>query len=185
MPIAIKDVNTTDFSLFYYTNEAYVRTNCIIKQYMNTKNIFEANEIIEGVYLGNINSAYDIEKLKELGITHIISVLAGFIAPYPEEFKYLQLNALDTVNTKLSDEFENTNEFINDAFENKGKILIHCMAGRSRSATILIAFIIKNFGFTTEKALESLILKRPIVEPNKYFIEQLENYYDKLYKSEL
>ena len=66
MPIAIKDVNTTDFSLFYYTNEAYVRTNCIIKQYMNTKNIFEANEIIDGVYLGNINSAYDIEKLKEI-----------------------------------------------------------------------------------------------------------------------
>jgi dual specificity phosphatase 12 len=59
------------------------------------------------------------------------------------------------------------------------------MAGRSRSATILIAFIIKNFGFTTEKALESLILKRPIVEPNKYFIEQLENYYDQLYKNEL
>ena len=107
--------------------------------------------------------------------------MAGFIPPYPNDFKYLQLNALDTTNTDLSNNFESANEFINDAIENKGKILIHCMAGRSRSATILLAYMIKSFGLTIEMALNSVILKRPIVEPNQYFMKQLQEYYDKLY----
>ena len=181
MTINTQDVETTDFNIVYYANDAYVKTNCILRQFYSTKNIFEANEIIDGMFLGNINSAYDIEKLQEIGITHVISVLAGFIPPYPNDFKYLQLNALDTTNTDLSNNFESANEFINDAIENKGKILIHCMAGRSRSATILLAYMIKSFGLTIEMALNSVILKRPIVEPNKYFMKQLQEYYDKLY----
>jgi len=184
MTICTKDVETSDLNIIYYVNDIYVRTNCILRQFMNTKDIFEANEIVDGMYLGNINSAYDIEKLKEIGITHIISVLAGFIPPYPNDFKYLQLNALDTINTNLFEEFDITNQFINEAFEDKNnKILIHCMAGRSRSATILSAYMIKTFGFKTENTLNALRNKRPIVEPNTYFVKQLNNYYDKLYNN--
>ena len=181
MTIDTQDVETTDFSIVYYASDAYVKTNCILRQFSSTRNIFEANEIIDGIYLGNINSSYDIEKLQEIGITHIISVLAGFIPPYPNEFKYLQLNALDTTNTDLSNKFEIANNFIDDAFENEGKVLIHCMAGRSRSATILLAYMIKSFGMTTENALNSVLLKRSIVEPNNYFKKQLQEYYSKLY----
>jgi dual specificity phosphatase 12 len=177
-----KNVDTTDYNLTYFISNVYTKANCIIRSFISIDNTFEANEVIPGLYIGNINSVYDIKKLKELGITHVISVLSGFEPPYPNDFNYLVLDALDTVNTDLSLNFETTNDFINDAFDNFGKVLIHCMAGRSRSATIMAAFIIKTFGTNVETAIDIMKTKRDIVEPNPYFKKQLLDYYDKNYK---
>lgn len=181
MHLEYKNVDTNDYTIFYYLNDIYTKANCILKSYSNNDNTFEANEIIDGIYLGNINSVYDKKKLKELGITHILSVLAGFDPPFQNDFNYLVLNALDTINTDLSKNFDNANKFIDESFENNGKILIHCMAGRSRSATILAAYIIYRFGMDVDSCLRSIKSKRDIIEPNDYFIKQLKIYYDNLY----
>jgi len=183
MNIKVEDVKTSDYNLIYYMNDIYTKLNCIIRSYSNNNNIFEANEIIDGTYIGNINSVYDFNKLKELGITHVISVLAGFNPPFPEDFKYLVLNALDTQNTDMSKNFKSANDFIDDAIENNGKVLIHCMAGRSRSVTILSAYIINRYGFPVEKTLDFIKNKRNIIEPNVGFKNQLIKYYDELYSA--
>ena len=184
MPTQIKNSDTTDYSLLYFISDIYTKANCILKSYQNNDNTFEANEIMSGLYLGNINSVYDHKKLKELGITHIISVLAGFEPPFPNDFEYLVINALDTTNTILHKNFKTSNQFIEEAFENNGKVLVHCMAGRSRSATILAAYIISKFGMNTETAIKSMQSKRNIVQPNNYFMSQLNNYYTELYNDE-
>ena len=182
MPVEYKSADNIDYNIYRAINSMYTSANCIIKNYLNKDNLFEANEIIDGIYLGNINSVYDIKKLKELGITHIISVLSGFIPPYPEDFDYLVINAYDTENTNLLKTFETANKFIDETlYENNGKVLIHCMAGRSRSATILAAFIIKNFGMDVKNSIESIKIKRNIVEPNKSFLNQLNIYYREYY----
>lgn len=183
MPVIYENVPNSDFYLLYYLNNMYNKSQCMLRTYANNENIFEANEIVDGLYLGNINSVYDEKKLKELGITHIISVLAGFIPPFPEKFEYLVLDALDSENTDLSLKFEITNDFIENAMENNGKVLINCMAGRSRSATILSAYIIYKFGMDAKNAINSIKNKREIVQPNEQFIKQLNEYYENLYTS--
>jgi len=185
MPSEFKDIDTSDLDIIYYIHDIYVKANCTLKYYSYNDNIFEANEVISGLYLGNINSVYDKTRLKELGITHIVSVLAGFDPPYPSEFNYLVLNALDTTNTNLSKVFEISNEFIDTALQDNGRVLVHCMAGRSRSVTILAAYLIKTFGLPTNKIIDSIYTKRPIIEPNTYFMKQLEEYYNKLYSNEI
>ena len=54
------------------------------------------------------------------------------------------------------------------------KILVHCAAGASRSATVVIAYImwIKKMPF--KEALEFVHKKRQIVRPNPAFKDQLE-----------
>lgn len=183
MPEEFINVGTTDYSIKYYMNNLYTKANCSLLSNMNNDNKFEADEIIPGVYLGNIYSAYDIKKLKELGITHIISVLAGFTPPHPEDFNYLVINALDSVNTDLQESFGKSNEFIDDAFGNCGNVLIHCMAGRSRSVTILSAYMIKTFRSTVETTLSLIKKERSIIDPNKHFKQQLNMYYDACYPS--
>jgi protein-tyrosine phosphatase len=186
--IQIIDADSNDFSLVYNMYDIYAKLNCIYKYYNNNDNTFEANEVVKNIYIGSINSVYDIKKLKEIGITHIISVIAGFIPPYPEDFEYLVINALDNLNTDLSKNFETAIEFINqelDEVENKEKkVLIHCQAGRSRSATILAAYIIKTFGMDVKNTLELLTSKRDIIKPNDSFLIQLQKYYDELYKKD-
>jgi dual specificity MAP kinase phosphatase len=57
------------------------------------------------------------------------------------------------------------------------KILVHCMEGKSRSATATIIYLMKYFsgwGFT--KTLQFVKLHRPTIEPNKGFITFLSSY---------
>ena len=174
--VRYKDVNMSDNSLVYYSFYAY---NMIVSKYFqNVKNDFEADEILPGVFLGSINSSYDLDVLKSKGITHIVSVILGYVPAYPDDFKYLIINALDNENNNISDVFESCNNFINYAlFEENGKVLIHCMAGRSRSATILSAYIIDTYGMDVDNVLNLLRNKRKIVEPNSSFVKQLNSYY--------
>ena len=183
MSIKTYNAPTTDYSIIYYGSYGVNKIKSLFTYSFGGK--FEANEIIKDIYLGNIDSCYDYDELKKLKITHIISVIEGFEPTYPDKFNYFVINALDTLNTELKDCFELTNKFIDDALNNNGKVLIHCMAGRSRSATILGAYLIKNFGVDVKNAIASIKVRREIIEPNENFVNQLDNYYKELYKEYL
>jgi protein-tyrosine phosphatase len=183
MSIKTYNAPTSDYNIIYYGSYGINKIKSLITYSFGGK--FEANEIIKGIYLGNIDSCYDYDELKKLKITHIISVIEGFEPPYPDKFNYFIINALDTLNTELKDCFELTNKFIEDALDNDGKVLIHCMAGRSRSVTILGAYLIKTFGTDVKNALGSIKARRQIIEPNQNFINQLDSYYKELYKEYL
>jgi len=58
----------------------------------------------------------------------------------------------------------------------KEKILVHCMHGRSRSATILIAYLMKKEKWTLREAYVHVKLRRPIVGPDKHLKKQLIDY---------
>ena len=57
-----------------------------------------------------------------------------------------------------------------------GNILVHCNKGVSRSATFVIAYLMKKNDLTVDKALEYVKSKREIVSPNEAFIGQLRKY---------
>jgi len=87
------------------------------------------------------------------------------------------INAMDDENTNLDMVFEDSNKFIDDAVENIGNILVHCMMGKSRSATIVGAYLINTFAMNVDEVLSLLKKKRNIIQPNKYFEQQLRKYY--------
>jgi hypothetical protein len=172
----------TDNNIFYYSQ--VLKDKCQISlRYFNLYSFsnFEANKIIKNIYLGSIDSVYDKENLQKFNIKNVISVLPEFNAPFPNDFNYFIINANDTTQTNLFDIFEETNNFIEESLNNDEAILIHCMMGRSRSVTILSAYIIKTFGFTPTKTIEFIKSIRPIIEPNPYFLQQLDEYYKLLY----
>lgn len=56
------------------------------------------------------------------------------------------------------------------------RVLVHCMHGRSRSATIVLAYLMKKEGWTLREAYVHVKLRRPIVGPDKYLKHQLIDY---------
>ena len=48
-----------------------------------------------------------------------------------------------------------------------GKVLVHCHAGLSRSATVVTAFIMKTKGWALEQALDFVREKRQSIRPNE------------------
>lgn len=57
--------------------------------------------VYDDIFLGSIGAAYNKKVLKELGITHILTCAANIKPRYPDDFKYLLLNALDSPNQNV------------------------------------------------------------------------------------
>ena len=134
----------------------------------------DVNGIIEGLYLGNLNIANNIEVLKNLGITKVLSIIERFRTPKYEEsynIKHKVLLVDDSLKQNIIQYFGECLNFI----KGDEKVLVHCAAGSSRSATIVIAYLMwKNKEMTFEKALNYVKEKRVVVKPNLAFQDQLQ-----------
>lgn len=130
------------------------------------------NHIIGGLYLGSIDSAYNKHGLQNLGVTHVISVLEAPV-PYPGRFRYLPIELPDLDTTNLYAYFSTTTDFINQAMRNNAACLVHCHAGVSRSATIVLAWVMKTYRLRRDDAIEFVRDRRPVIQPNDGFLEQL------------
>lgn len=62
--------------------------------------------------------------------------------------------------------FDECANFIRDQIKNTN-VFVHCYAGISRSASVVIAYMIKHLGYSLKEALRKCKNARPIVEPNK------------------
>jgi atypical dual specificity phosphatase len=58
----------------------------------------------------------------------------------------------------------------------ENRVLVHCLAGMSRSATIVIAYLLATTSMTAGEATEFVRSKRRVVRPNYGFAKQLEQY---------
>jgi len=133
-----------------------------------------ADCILEGqLYLGNLTSSRDRELQQDLGITHILSVLNGPDTIDNESVTQLKIDVFDDPEEDLISHFGKCIAFIEKAFSGGGKVLVHCHAGLSRSATVVTAFIMKTKGWALEQALDFVRDKRPSIRPNEGFMNQL------------
>ena len=67
--------------------------------------------------------------------------------------------------------FEECIEFIEEAINGGGRVVVHCAAGISRSGTIVIAYMMWKNKWRRDQALEFVISKRPLTQPNKGFLQ--------------
>ena len=58
----------------------------------------------------------------------------------------------------------------------EGKVLVHCQAGVSRSATICIAYLMYHLRMSMEQAYDYLKSRRSVISPNVNFMCQLLDY---------
>lgn len=133
---------------------------------------YNANKVTDGLYISDFASACNVPQLKEDGITHILCTILSVDEIFPDDFVYKNIHARDIEEQDLSQYFEECNQFIDDAIEGGGNVLIHCSYGVSRSATMVIAYLISK-GIRYNKALQMVKDARPIAQPNKGFKKQL------------
>jgi dual specificity phosphatase 12 len=144
--------------------------------------LFQTNEILSGLYLGSNFSARYRETLDKYGITHVLQVTQYTKTPFPEHYTYQVINILDRVDANIMIHFESAIKFIEEALASGGRVLVHCMAGVSRSATIVIAYLMWKTRCTLAAAWTEVERKRFIIRPNIGFFYQLELFEQMQYK---
>ncbi|KAG0199027.1 dual specificity phosphatase 12 [Mortierella sp. GBA30] len=148
------------------------------KPIFDARHIREMQEIVPGLFLSGSQPSESQEYMQERGITHIIQVTDIPVPRFPGVFVYKVIPVPDMDETNLIQHFSDTYTFINGALEKGGKVLVHCMAGASRSVTIVCAYLMKSQKKTALEALTTVQALRPIAGPNDGFMTQLHLYGD-------
>lgn len=131
------------------------------------------DRITDRLYLGDINGCSNLYMLRKNKITHILTMAAGIRPLYRKEFKYKVVDVMDLPTQNMLPYLTKAIEFINKAVANGGRVLVHCFAGVSRSATTVIAYFMATRKMTFMEAFNYVKKRRPIIFPNFGFQKQL------------
>ncbi|PRP76262.1 hypothetical protein PROFUN_07784 [Planoprotostelium fungivorum] len=153
--------------------------------------------ILDFLYLGSMFGVQNRQKLLHLEwdflyakgriptrgchIINILNVADEIENCFPTDFYYKKYCFEDDEEQDLMSHFEETNRWIEQARTEGELVIVHCAAGVSRSATIIIAYLMKHKSMTLRQAFDFVREKRPVVNPNSGFLKQLCKYEEKLY----
>uniref|UniRef100_A0A8L0DRE1 Dual specificity protein phosphatase n=1 Tax=Oncorhynchus mykiss TaxID=8022 RepID=A0A8L0DRE1_ONCMY len=139
------------------------------------------NQVWPNVWIGDEESAKDKYHLKKLGMTHILNAAEGTWnnvdtgAEYYSDMDvvYYGVVAEDTPTFDLSQYFFSAAQFIDQTLNiPENKLLVHCVMGRSRSATLFLAYLMICKNMTVVDAVDHVKRRRRII-PNWGFLKQL------------
>ncbi|XP_077438412.1 dual specificity protein phosphatase 13A-like isoform X1 [Vanacampus margaritifer] len=163
------------------------------------------DEVWPNLYIGNIAVAQNKKTLSKLGITHVLNAAhskqgsVGDQRFYGNACVYCGIPAEDSNHFDLSQYFKPAADFIHKGLKDHqgkhvlpnfcicnltscdfpGKVLVHCIMGVSRSATLALAYLMLRQRLSLLDALRHLVLKRAIY-PNRNFLMLLHKLNEQL-----
>lgn len=156
-----------------YISRIYPR-NSILEQYSYFYG--KPTEIIPNLYLGSAFNAYNINHLEEHHINVIINITKE-ISNYFEKclkYTYYKYPILDNDKDDISNILIETANKIDYHLRRNDIVLVHCYMGASRSASVVIFYLIKHHCKSLKKTLKYVKKKRPIVNLTNTILSKLE-----------
>jgi predicted protein tyrosine phosphatase len=129
------------------------------------------DEILPGLFLGSQKAVAKVNKTHQ--ISHILSCRSHAPKPKVPHVSWKVLEIKDKIDTPLSAYLEKSYKFLD---RTKTGALVHCRRGHSRSASIVIAYIMKKYDVPYDAAYRFVRSRRPTTRPNPGFVCQLKNY---------
>ena len=99
------------------------------------------SRILKNLYLGNREDAMDLAVLQRLGIKHVVNATAQLKNFHEGTLSYIKINEKDKEGVDLSVYFDEVTDFIAAALDSGSGVLVHCVAGASRSVTFVLAYM--------------------------------------------
>jgi len=134
-------------------------------------------EGIDNLIIGNIVAGQmvaDTGKVDGILINSSVNCSGHLIEKVVPETKMLSFGMIDDEEFNMEPYLEPSFQFIDNALKNKEKVLVFCYAGKSRSATIVLYYMMKKMK-SLDQAVKTLAKTRGI-RPNNGFMNQLYNY---------
>lgn len=134
----------------------------------------EPTHILPFLFLGSQHDALSEDVIKKNGITHILNVSTSSPrSPFVPDVNFLRIPVNDSHTDRLLPYFQEAFRFLDEVRTSQSCVLVHCLAGISRSPTLVIAYIMHYLALTTDDAYRFVKEKRPSISPNFNFLGQL------------
>ncbi|KAF8764642.1 dual specificity protein phosphatase 3-like [Argiope bruennichi] len=152
----------------------------------------DCDEVFPGIFLGNAASAKNLNQLLKNNIGYVLNAAHGsdeylnMIEPLSEKdysaagIRFLGIPAIDSMGYPLHQHFNETIAFMREALQSGKGVLVHCKQGISRSAAVVIAFLMIELGMPLQEATRVVRQRREIL-PNEGFLLQLCNLYEQMH----
>ncbi|KAI0745125.1 phosphatases II [Earliella scabrosa] len=159
-----------------YFHRRALRNTCIQRSPLD--DFFpQASEIIPGLFVSDLYTATSPAVIQQLGITHVLSVMRRPSYRYPRSIEHLCVPVDDRTDDNLLDYLDHAIRWIRGALAKPdGRVLVHCVWGMSRSASVAVAFLIVARGMALDEALRVVRARRRVARPNPGFVAQLRVY---------
>ena len=137
-------------------------------------------EIIPNLWLGNIKIAQNNTFFEKYNIDCVINC-SNDIPFYSNYTKNIRIAVNDNLKSseidKMYSYLHKACDIINKYLSLNKKILVHCYAGKQRSACVIAAFLIKYADMTLKKSIIAIKSKRLIsFTPNINFLDALKKF---------
>ena len=157
--------------------------NMLLGRWLRVRNWWD--RIDETMIVGAMPMESDVPKMAAEGVVAVVNTCDEYAGPEDayaiHDIRQLRVPTVDFTHPTLASETKAV-DFIEQETAGGGPVYVHCKAGRARSATVAMCWLLKNRGMTPEQAQALLLEKRPHV--NKYisarpvvkqFFERLKN----------
>ncbi|XP_048846059.1 dual specificity phosphatase 28 [Brienomyrus brachyistius] len=136
-------------------------------------------KVTETLYIANSRSACSDQLVQQEGITLCINVSRQ--QPFPStRVSTLRVPVYDDPNENLYKYFDRCADAIASEASRGGRTVVYCKNGRSRSASICVAYLMRQLALSLRDAFQTVKEARSVVEPNPGFWSQLEKYEQEL-----
>jgi atypical dual specificity phosphatase len=136
--------------------------NMLLGRWLKVRNWWDV--VDENIVLGAFPFASDVEKLASIGVKAVVNTCEEYAGPVEEYAKHgieqFRMPTVDFTHPSLPD-VTNAVEFIKSQVGEGRRVYIHCKAGRARSATVAICWLMKNSEISKEEGQQILSNARP------------------------
>ncbi len=157
--------------------------NMLLGRWLKVRNWWD--RIDETMIVGALPFASDVGPLAKAGVTCVVNTCAEYEGPvdaYRQQgIEQLRVPTVDFTHPSLEN-VTRAVDFIESHTRDGGTVYVHCKAGRARSATVAMCWLIQHRGMTPQQAQDLLLEKRPHVNRFVYTRPVVKAFYERYQK---
>ncbi|XP_028399851.1 dual specificity protein phosphatase 14-like [Dendronephthya gigantea] len=138
------------------------------------------NAVTDFLYLGGI-AGVKKDFLLDNGINLIINATMEMPDYNSHGVENYKVKVDDAPGARIEKYFDKVSDLIEDKRKHGQKVFVHCVAGVSRSSSLVIAYLMKYQNLSLTEAHSLVKSKRRFIRPNNGFWTQLIEYEKKLF----
>lgn len=154
----------------------------------NKASLVFTNSVGHSLYLGGFKAVLNVPVMEQCNIKSVVNTAGGlemFGSKFPNAVNaakergvdFLDLGWVDSLDQVMKvEDLEKSILFIHEGLKSNS-VLVHCAQGKSRSSSVVVAYLmtLNNEGF--DKMLTFVKRKRKMAQPNKNFQKQIQNWF--------